>query len=196
MKTVFYLAIGIGIIAALGISGGGGQSFAAQETTQDPLISITAANQPLGEVLDQITGETGYQFNLDPKWEDHRVSATLNGIPLERGLKRLLRSLNYSIIWESDNTVTIVVYGKSGHGGDRGAISFAPPPQDVPTELEPEPELAAEPEAEPPYRSETEALEPPLDGDVSPDEEPEEAETADDGRQDSDAPAERDHTVE
>jgi len=190
MKTVFYLAIGIGIVAALGLSGV--QSFAAQETTQDPLIRITAANQPLGEVLDQITGETGYQFNLDPKWENHRVSATLNGIPLERGLKRLLRSLNHSIIWESDNTVTILVYGKSEHGGDRGAISFAPPPQDVPKE----PELAAEPEEEPPDRSETDALEPPPDGDATPAEEPEEAETADDGRQDSDAPVERDHTVE
>ncbi|BBO75844.1 hypothetical protein DSCW_32610 [Desulfosarcina widdelii] len=193
MKTIFYLAIGIWIVAALGLSGG--QSFALQETTQDPLISITAVNQPLGEVLDQITGETGYQFNLDSKWEDHRVSATLNQIPLERGLKRLLRSLNYSIIWESDNTVTIVVYGKSEPGRDQGAVSFAPPPQEVPAE--PEPALEVEPEDEQPSdRSETEALEPPSVGGPPSIEESEEAEPADAGGQDSDEPVERGRMVE
>lgn len=165
MKTLFYMVIGIGIVAALGLSGA--PSFAAQETMQAPLITITAANQPLGEVLDQITGETGYRFSLNPKWENHRVSATLRGVPLERGLNRLLRSLNHSIIWDSDNTITIVVYGKSESGRDQGAVSFAPPPQAVPEEPEPEPE--AEPgEEQPSDRSEAEELEPPsVEGAVS-----------------------------
>ena len=162
MKTLFYLAIGIGIYAALGFLEG--QPLAAQETTQEPLISITAANQPLGEVLDLITGETGYQFNLNPKWENQRVSATLRGVPLERGLKRLLRSLNHSIIWESDNVVTIVVYGRSESGRDQGAVSFAPPPQEVPEERETVLEL----EAEPSDRPEAREIESPQDEEAPP----------------------------
>ena len=196
MKTIFYLAIGIGIVVVMGLSGG--QSFAAQETTQEPLINVTAANQPLGEVLDQITGETGYQFNLDPKWENHRVSATLDGIPLQRGLKRLLRSLNHSIIWESENIVTILVYGKAEPGRDQGAVSFAPPPQEVPEEPEPEPE--AEPGEEQPFdRSETEALEPPSVGgepSIEESEAAEPAEPADAGGRDNDEPVEQDRMVE
>jgi hypothetical protein len=189
MKTILYLAICTGIVAAFGFLGG--HSFAAQETTQDPLINITAANQPLGEVLDQITGETGYQFNLDPKWENHRVSATLNGIPLERGLKRLLRSLNHSIIWESDNIVTIVVYGKVEPGRDQGVVSFAPPPQEILEE--PEQELEMEQgEEQSSGQSETEALEPPSVRDAPSIEESEETEPADAGGQGDDNFVERD----
>jgi hypothetical protein len=155
MKTRFYLIIVIGILAALVFLQG--HPPAALETAREPRISITAADQPLGEVLDQITAETGYQFNLDPRWEDHRVSAAFKRIGLERGLKRLLRSLNHSIIWESDRTVTIVVYGKSEPGRDQGAVSFAPPPQEV---LEdPEPNL--EPQEELSDQPETEEIEPP-----------------------------------
>ncbi|WP_319521906.1 hypothetical protein [uncultured Desulfosarcina sp.] len=197
MKTIFYLAFGIGILTVFGLLGG--QSFAAQETTQDPLISITAADQPLGEVLDQITSETGYQFNLNSKWENHRVSATLNKVPLERGLKRLLRSLNHSIIWESDNTVTIVVYGKSEPGQNGGAISFAPPPQEVIEETEPEPEQEqeAEPGDEPSSdRSETEKLEPPSVGGAPSIEESEGTEPVDAGEQDSDEPVEQDRPAD
>lgn len=174
MKTLFYLAIGIGIVAVMGFLEG--PPLAAQETTQEPLISITAVNQTLGEVLDLITGETGYQFNIDPKWENHRISASLHGVPLERGLKRLLRSLNHSIIWESDNIITISVYGKSESSRDQGDVSFAPPPQEIPDE--PEPELA--PEEEPSDRPEVRELDPPQDEDSSP------AEAADTGGQDDD----------
>jgi hypothetical protein len=34
----------------------------------------------------------------------HPVSATIDNLTLEQGLKRLLRSLNHTIIWEADKT--------------------------------------------------------------------------------------------
>ena len=119
----------------------------AQEPADEPLINLSAANQPLAEVLDLITAETGYQFNINRKWENHPVSATLNAVPLERGLKRLLRSLNYSIVWESDRIVTIMVFGKSEAGRDGGAISYAPPPREVPRDPEPAVEKEIQPVA-------------------------------------------------
>jgi len=188
MKTLFYLAIGIGILAVLGFLEG--RPTAAQETTKEPLITVTAANQPLGEVLDQITGETGYQFSLDPKWENHRISATLRDVPLERGLKRLLRSLNHTIIWESDNIVTIVVYGNSESGQDQGAVSFAPPPREIPAE--PERELEQESGEAPTDRSESSELEPPQDENAPRVEAIEESDTSDAGRQDDDNPVDLD----
>ncbi len=116
--------------------------LAAQEVTEEPLIRLSVADQPLVEVLDRITADTGYQFNINPAWERHRVSATLLDVPVERGLKRLLRSLNHSIVWETNRVVSIMVYGKVEPGRDDGAISFAPPPRDVPPE---EPPAADEP---------------------------------------------------
>jgi len=110
--------------------------------TAEPRITLTAANQPLGEILDNITGETGYRFNLNDRWEEYPVSATIRNLPLEQGLKRLLRSLNHTIIWESDKVVTIKVFGKAEAGDTTGpSISFAAPPQEVPETPEPAAEV-------------------------------------------------------
>jgi len=113
----------------------------ASENSTEPRISLTVANQPLGEVLDSITGDTGYRFNLNDRWEDYPVSATIRNLPLEQGLKRLLRSLNHTIIWESDKVVTIKVYGKAEPDNTGPGISFAAPPQEVPEVPEPAAEI-------------------------------------------------------
>ncbi|MFO7714405.1 hypothetical protein [Desulfosarcina sp.] len=123
----------------------------AQRASSDPLISLVANNEPLGDVLESITRETGYQFNLDRRWRDHPVSAAITDLPLERGLKRLLRSLNHTIIWESDNRITIMVVGKVDSVKSGSAISFPAP---LPTIQEADgpviaPEDAAEEEPEP-----------------------------------------------
>jgi hypothetical protein len=117
----------------------------AQDATADPLISLTAKNEPLGDVLETITRDTGYRFNLNGKWNEHPVSATIVNLPLEKGLNRLLRSLNHSIVWESDKIVTIMVYGKADPGTSDTATTFASPPQTYQEENEP----AAESEPEP-----------------------------------------------
>jgi hypothetical protein len=112
----------------------------AANSDAEPLINLTVNNQPLGDVLDTITAETGYQFKLNDQWEAQPVSATIVNLPLEQGLKRLLRSLNHTIIWESDRTITIMVYGKSEAGRSGGVISHAAPPQSVPEPPPPYPD--------------------------------------------------------
>ena len=121
----------------------------AQDTTADPLISLTAQNEPLGDVLETISRDTGYRFNLNGKWKAHPVSATINDLPLEKGLKRLLRSLNHSIVWESDKLVTITVFGKADPGGTDSAISFPSSPQTDQEEIEPAVEVELAPADEP-----------------------------------------------
>ena len=147
MKPIFYLLFcffcsvgGVAIHPAM-----------AQDATADPLISLTVQNEPLGDVLETITQDTGYRFNLNGKWKEHPVSATLNDLPLEKGLKRLLRSLNHSIVWESDKIVTITVFGKADASNADSAISFSSPPQTYQEENEPvaETELAPADDPEP-----------------------------------------------
>ncbi len=104
----------------------------AQEKEADPVISLTVKDEPLADVLDTISEETGYQFHLSPAWQSHPVSATIINLPLEKGLKRLLKSLNHTIIWESDHTIVIKVFGKSEKGSSTNAISFSQPPQPEP----------------------------------------------------------------
>ena len=96
---------------------------------------------PWVQSLETITRDTGYRFNLNRSWQDHPVSATIGNLPLEKGLKRLLRSLNYTIIWESDKLVTIMVFGKTEPGSSGPAISFQSPPQTYQEEIEPTAEI-------------------------------------------------------
>ena len=108
----------------------------AMVAAAEPRITFTADQEPLGFVLDSIAAQTGYHFKIDRRWEDHPVSATITNLPLEQGLKRLLRSLNHTIIWESDNRVTIMVFGKADPLRQDGAISHGAPPQEEMPEIE------------------------------------------------------------
>lgn len=145
MKPIFYLILCFFFFVGSATI----PSAIAQDATADPMISLTAQNEPLGDVLETISRDTGYRFNLNGKWKAHPVSATINELPLEKGLKRLLRSLNHSIVWESDKLVTITVFGKADPGGTGGAISFSSPPQAYQEEIEPAAETEAAPADDP-----------------------------------------------
>lgn len=116
-------------------------SLAHQAQAQDPVITLTAEKVPLGDILNTITQETGYTFNLNKDWRDYPVSATIDNLPLEKGLKRLLRSLNYTIIWESDRIISIKIFSKVDPKRPKPAISpsYTPPTYQVVPEPNVEP---------------------------------------------------------
>ncbi len=127
MNTITYSIIGLVLFFGLGNS-----TIApafAQDSPPDPVISLSVKNEPLIEALNAITDQSGYQFELSEEWRNHPVSASINSLPLEQGLKRLLRSLNHTILWEEDNVVNIRVYGQAALKPS-GGISFASPPRD------------------------------------------------------------------
>jgi hypothetical protein len=154
----------------------------ATDRVADPVIKLTVNNQPLGEVLGAITAETGYEFNINEQWESHPVSATIDNLPLEQGLNRLLRNLNHTIIWDSDQIVTIMVYGKTDSTSHHSRISQASPPLGIPAVPPTEAEELGEvqddlsPEEEAPEADEREMAESeenaPPDDDEKPDETP------------------------
>ena len=134
------------LLITVGIGGAVMPTAAVQAADAEPRISLAIKDKPLGEVLETLTGDTGYHFKLNSQWQDYPVSASITNLPLEQGLKRLLRSLNHTIIWESDRTVRIMVYGKVENANTGGAVSFAAPPQDEVREAE----APAESETAPP----------------------------------------------
>lgn len=87
-----------------------------QELTEEPNISIEIQDQPLGEVLDIISQDTGYTFNVSRQWKDYSVNASIQSMPLNKGLNRILAGLNHVIIYESEKIVNILVYGKANLG--------------------------------------------------------------------------------
>ncbi len=121
------------------------------ELKDEPRISLNAKNQPLESVLNQITQETGVEFNLSDQWRTYPVTANLDGIPLHQGLKHILRKLNHTILYDSEDTITIGIYGKiESRRTGSNLTPYLPQPNPVPPEEpEPAPEVANEPENAP-----------------------------------------------
>ena len=93
-------------------------SWAANETDAgDELISLTVKDEPLGDVLYKVSMATGYDISLDNKWQNYRVTASLEGISLHKGLKRILRNLNSAIIYVSSKKIKIIIYDKTASEG-------------------------------------------------------------------------------
>jgi type II secretory pathway component GspD/PulD (secretin) len=94
------------------VTAAGGKS-----NTDDTVISLTAKDEPLGEVLNKISMSTGYKFSLDNEWESSRVSAVLENVTLHQALSQILRDLNHVIIYSTDQKITIIIYGKAAFEG-------------------------------------------------------------------------------
>jgi len=88
-----------------------------ENSIAEELISLDIKNQPLGDVLEDISAETGYQFSIDESWNDFPVSASIKNEPLHRGLKRILRNLNSAVIYGSDGTIRIKIYEQEKSSG-------------------------------------------------------------------------------
>ena len=110
----------------------------AQSASGDPVVTLAVENHALGDVLEMITNETGYRFNLSESWQGFPVSANIDALPLEQALNRLLRSLNHTLVWESDKVVTVTVFGEVKPGDAGPGISYASPPNPVPEVFDPE----------------------------------------------------------
>jgi type II secretory pathway component GspD/PulD (secretin) len=91
---------------------------AANETDAgDELISLTVKDEPLGDVLYKVSMATGYDISLDNKWQNYRVTASLEEVSLHKGLKRILRNLNSAIIYVSSKKIKIIIYDKTASEG-------------------------------------------------------------------------------
>jgi predicted aspartyl protease len=62
-------------------------------------ITLHADNVPLNEILKKIA-DKGIAIYIDPEINP-RVSASLENIDIEKGLKSILKSLNHIFVWES-----------------------------------------------------------------------------------------------
>jgi hypothetical protein len=97
-----------------------------ENSKAEELISLDIKNKPLGEVLEDISAETGYQFSIDESWNDFPVTASIKNEPLHKGLQRILRNLNTAVIYGSDGIIKIKIYEReksSGYPAGRSIVN-------------------------------------------------------------------------
>jgi hypothetical protein len=83
-----------------------------KDSVADEIISVEVQAQPLGEVLADISEATGYQFSIHESWADFPITTSFKDEPMHQGLKKILRRLNNAIIYGSDGTIKILIYGE------------------------------------------------------------------------------------
>ena len=83
-----------------------------EKSVADEIISLDVKNEPLGEVLEDISIAASCQFSIDESWEDYPVTAAFENEPLYRGLKKVLRNVNNAVIFGADRTIKITIYGE------------------------------------------------------------------------------------
>lgn len=83
----------------------------------EEVISLDIKNQPLGDVLEQISAETGYEFSIDESWTNLPITASIKNMPLHVGLKRILRNFNNAVIYGSDGVIKIKIYDREKSSG-------------------------------------------------------------------------------
>jgi hypothetical protein len=89
-------------------------------------ISATLTGVPLKEALQSIQQHTGLWYRGTKTLLTEPVSVQFIELPLEAGLKRLLASLNYSLVFTSNGRVAgVVLLGKR-------QVSGAPAPKRIP----------------------------------------------------------------
>ncbi len=103
-------------------------SMAERPTETEPMISVDAQNEPLGDVLGKISRETAYSFIIEDQWRSHLVKIAFQDLPLNVGLKRILANLNHVIVYESADEIRIAIFAQAALGtGDDSARGYESP---------------------------------------------------------------------
>ena len=87
-------------------------SIAQGKSDFNELVSLNANNEPLSEVLENVSQASGYEFIIDENWEDLPITVKFDAIPLDQALKRILANINHAIIYNSDRKVLIRIFEK------------------------------------------------------------------------------------
>jgi hypothetical protein len=86
-------------------------SFGSQKEGELPVVSLSAKEEPLRKVLDKISRASGYEITLNGESGDLLVSITFKNAALGEALKRVLRDLNYTAIWDEENKkISLTIY--------------------------------------------------------------------------------------
>jgi hypothetical protein len=68
-------------------------SFATVNSANEPVITITAKNEPLKLVLEKITKTTGYKIEVTEGWDSKPVTVDIKSMTLDDSLNKIIRAL-------------------------------------------------------------------------------------------------------
>jgi hypothetical protein len=105
-------------------------------------ISLNVREESLINVLDRISDITGYHLEIQEQWNDIPITTSFANLSLDSALNRVLSGLNHAVIYESDETIKIIIIGEievfQSSSNPLPPISRLPPPPPAPIDRRPE----------------------------------------------------------
>jgi hypothetical protein len=84
-------------------------------------VSAILVEEPLKNVFEKIQKQTGVRFIAADSELDEKVSVQFEKLTVQEGLKRILRTMNYSLLFDQKNKLTgVFVFGKASRLGKDG----------------------------------------------------------------------------
>jgi hypothetical protein len=78
------------------------------------MFSVEYDNIPLGEILNQIKDQNNIWFESDEVLLDEKISVRFEDLSLEEGMKRILNSINFVLVYHNNGTLAgVMLFNKS-----------------------------------------------------------------------------------
>ena len=89
------------------------------------VFSLDVKNEALGEVMQKVSAITGFQIMISPEWSGWTISARLENVSINYGLRQLLSELNHFIVFnEAERRISIIIDSSvSGEGLGKGSLA-------------------------------------------------------------------------
>jgi len=88
---------------------------------QGETFSATLVEEPLKNVFEKIQKQTEIRFRIPESELDERVSVQFERLTVQEGLRRILRTMNYSLLFNQKNKlIGVFVFGKASRIGKAG----------------------------------------------------------------------------
>jgi len=98
--------------------------WASVKGLEPPVFSLDVKNQPLGKVLEKVSKITGYEITVNAEGTDFPVTASFRNIDIYEGLRRILGTLNHSIISnDKEKRISVVIVAKGIQKKTKGGVS-------------------------------------------------------------------------
>lgn len=132
---------------------------AMAEVDPDAKITMEAKNQPLSQVLDRLSQNTGYTFTYSAEWADLNISVKVVNLDIDKTLRKILSNHNFAMLYEENGNIRIMIFDDRGEtpdaqtshdrsAGEQVHVGSAEPAVDEPVEEETIPrETATEPDS-------------------------------------------------
>jgi hypothetical protein len=91
---------------------------------QGETFSATLVEEPLKNVFEKIQKQTEIRFRISESELDERVSVQFERLTVREGLRRILRTMNYSLLFNQKNKlIGVFVFGKASRIGKAGHLA-------------------------------------------------------------------------